>query len=165
MRHRIEEIAETQKVRERLLLLYFVKAIYRRNNESRSFPKIFEHLRVFKFRREVGCARNQTYSSCFTHTDVACNCVRMVGVSDLSTLIRCIAIVTKILGYLKSIFRVLTGVIWGFIFVNRVLLVSVCVKSYKRLKMSEISEEICHLMLFRYRKGYNASQTYWSYRA
>ena len=54
---------------------------------SRSFPKIFGHLRVFEFRRgEVGCARNQTYSSYFIQTDLACNCVRMVGVSDLSTL-------------------------------------------------------------------------------
>ena len=42
---------------------------------------------------------------------------------------------------------------------KRVLLVGVCVKSYKRLKMSEISEEIRHVMLFHYRKGYNASQT------
>ena len=30
--------------------------------------------------------RNQTYSSYFIHTDVACNCVRMVDLSDLSTL-------------------------------------------------------------------------------
>ena len=44
---------------------------------------------------------------------------------------------------------------------KRVLLVSVCIKSYKRLKMSEISEEIRHVMLFNYRKGYNnTSQTY-----
>ena len=42
---------------------------------------------------------------------------------------------------------------------KRVLLVSSCVKSYERLKMSEISEEIRHVMLFHYRKGYNASQT------
>ena len=53
----------------------------------------------------------------------------------------------------------LTGGIWGYIFVKRVLLVIVCVKNYKRLKINEISEEIRHVMLFHYRKGYNASQT------
>ena len=37
--------------------------------------------------------------------------------------------------------------------------VSVCVKSYKRLKISEISEEIRHVILFHCRKGYNALQT------
>ena len=42
---------------------------------------------------------------------------------------------------------------------KRVLLISFCVKSYKRLKMREISEEIRHVMLFHYGKGYNASQT------
>ena len=42
---------------------------------------------------------------------------------------------------------------------KRVLLVSVCFKSYKRWKMSEISEEIRQVILFHYRKGYNASQT------
>ena len=64
--------------------ILYIDAIRR---ESRSFPKIFEHLRVFEFRREVGCARNHTYSSYFLHTDVPCNYVGMVGVSDLSTLI------------------------------------------------------------------------------
>ena len=42
---------------------------------------------------------------------------------------------------------------------KRMLLGSGCVKSYKGLKMSGISEEIRHVMIFHYRKGYNASQT------
>ena len=71
-----------------LVRICYLCYIQTKQGESRSFQKIVEHLRVFEFRRgEVGCARNQTYSSYFIHTDVACNCVRMVSVCDLSTLL------------------------------------------------------------------------------
>ena len=69
-----------------------------------------------------------------------------------------VAVYREPLIWLSQLNAHLTGGIWGYIFVKRVLLVSVCVKSYKRLKMSEISEEKRHVMLFHYRKGYNASQ-------
>ena len=35
----------------------------------------------------------------------------------------------------------LTVGIWGYTFVKRVLLVNVCIKSYRRLKMSELGHE------------------------
>ena len=51
------------------------------------FPEDFRASPCFRIqKRRSRCARNQTYSSYFIHTDVACNCVRMVSMSDLSTL-------------------------------------------------------------------------------
>ena len=47
MRHRIEEIAETQKDRKRLLLLYFAYVIYRRNKERAEVSRRFSSISVF----------------------------------------------------------------------------------------------------------------------
>ena len=76
-RHRIEEIAETQKVRERLLLLQFVYAKYRRNKEraevSRRFSGISEFLNSEE-EKSVARATKLTAPTLFTRTQPVIVC-------------------------------------------------------------------------------------------